>query len=67
MKRTSVFGAGLLLLVASPAMTQPPPGYYDDVEATSAAMIRETLHPVIEDHQRFPYTSSATDTWDILE
>ena len=26
-----------------------------------------TLHEVIDDHTRFPYTSSGTDTWNILE
>jgi endonuclease I len=46
---------------------QPPPGYYDSVDSTSPATLRATLHPVIDDHTRFPYTSSATDTWDILE
>jgi len=29
--------------------------------------LRATLHDVIDDHLRFPYTSSSTDTWDILE
>jgi len=45
----------------------PPAGYYDSVNATSAGALRASLHAVIDDHQRFPYTSSATDTWDILE
>ncbi|KAB2957268.1 MAG: hypothetical protein F9K16_14330 [Thermoanaerobaculia bacterium] len=67
MRPSNVFGAGLLMLAASAAAAQPPPGYYDDVDASSALQIKATLHPVIEDHQRFPYTSSATDTWDILE
>ncbi len=26
-----------------------------------------TLHQIIDDHTRFPYTSSGTDTWNILE
>lgn len=45
----------------------PPPGYYDTVDATNATTLRSTLHPVIDDHTRFPYTSTATDTWNILE
>ena len=44
------------LPLAAPA--DPPDGYYDPVDAT--------LHAVIDDHQRFPYTSGNTDTWDIL-
>jgi len=44
-----------------------PPDYYDSVDTTSAATLRATLHDLIDDHTRFPYTSMATDTWDILE
>ncbi|HKX46520.1 MAG TPA: endonuclease, partial [Planctomycetota bacterium] len=46
---------------------QAPPGYYDSVDASSAAALRATLHAVVDDHQRFPYTAGGTDTWDILE
>jgi len=56
----------LFTLVAVGA-AQAPPGYYDTVDSTNAASLRSTLHAVIDDHTRFPYTSSATDTWDILE
>lgn len=42
-------------------------GYYDSVDASSPEALRATLHEVIDDHQRYPYTSSTTDTWDILE
>lgn len=55
------------IAVPTAAFAQAPAGYYDDVDASSASTIRTTLHPVIDDHTRFPYTSSATDTWDILE
>ena len=52
---------------ALPAGAQAPPGYYDAVDSSNAATLRASLHGVIDDHQRFPYTSSATDTWNILE
>lgn len=42
------------------------PDYYDSVDDGSAAALRATLHQVIDDHVRFPYTSSRTDVWDIL-
>jgi len=58
--------ASLGILTIS-AGAQAPPGYYDTVDATNAIDLRSTLHDVIDDHQRFPYTSSATDTWNILE
>jgi endonuclease I len=45
----------------------PAAGYYDSVDSSSQSALRSTLHGVIDDHLRFPYTSSNTDTWDILE
>lgn len=48
-------------------MADPPAGYYATVDDTSSATLRTSLHAVIDDHIRFPYTSSGTDTWDILE
>lgn len=41
--------------------------YYAAVDASNATTLRMTLHPVIDDHLWFPYSSSSTDTWDILE
>lgn len=55
-----------VLLVPS-LRAQEPPGYYASVNASSAATLRATLHAVIDDHTRFPYTASSTDTWTILE
>ena len=48
------------------ASAQIPAGYYDTVDTTNAATLRATLHDVIDDHTRFPYTASTTDTWDIV-
>ncbi len=53
-------------LVASALGAQPPAGYYDTVDATNATTLRLTLHDVIDDHTRFPYTDTSTDTWDIV-
>lgn len=57
----------LLWLVPAAASADPPPGYYDSVDSLSRSGLRSTLHNVIDDHIRFPYTSSNTDTWNILE
>lgn len=55
-------------LALLPALLAPiPPGYYDSVDASTPATLRATLHQVIKDHVRFPYTSGGTDTWVILE
>ncbi len=42
--------------------------YYLGVDASNAASLRTTLHAVIKDHMRYPYTDDVgIDTWDILE
>ena len=41
-------------------------GYYGTVNTSSASALRSSLHLVIDDHTRFGYTASATDTWDVL-
>lgn len=58
--------AALAFVFAAAAQAQAPPGYYDTVDATNPTTLRQTLHAVIKDHIRFPYTSTNTDTWDIL-
>lgn len=68
----AVQGIGALLLATLLAtgglsFADPPPGYYDTVDTTSAAALRATLHAVIDGHTKIPYTSSSTDTWDVLE
>ena len=55
-------------LLAAVALALPPPdGYYDSVDESSPEALRASLHEIIDDHVRFPYTSDAPDTWDILE
>ncbi|HSX60633.1 MAG TPA: endonuclease [Tahibacter sp.] len=41
--------------------------YYASANTGSAAALRASLHAIIDDHVRFPYSSSGTDTWTILE
>jgi endonuclease I len=55
--------------------TAPNPGscaftaecYYDAVVPQDPTTVRAVLHQLIDDHEPFPYTSPATDTWDILD
>lgn len=57
-----------LLVAVARLAAQAPPGYYATVDTTSAATLRVTLHAVIDDHVKYPYSSSsATDTWNVLE
>jgi hypothetical protein len=37
------------------------------VDPRAEGVLRSTLHEVVDDQVRFPYTSSNKDTWDILE
>ncbi|MGA9572317.1 MAG: endonuclease, partial [Lysobacterales bacterium] len=41
--------------------------YYDGVDKSTPQAMRDSLHEIIDDHTRYPYTSSVTDTWDVLE
>ncbi len=61
--RTHSFGA----CNAGQSFTAPVTGYYSGVNASSPSNLRASLHAVIDDHKRFPYTASTTDTWDVLE
>ncbi|MDE0960391.1 MAG: endonuclease [Planctomycetota bacterium] len=54
------------LLSTGPLQADPPPGYYNPANGLAGEALRQALHSIIDDHQRFPYTSSATDTWDIV-
>ncbi len=56
-----------VLALACALAAQAPPTYYNSVVTTSAAQLRSTLHAVIDDHVRIPYTASTVDTWDVLE
>ncbi len=64
----TVLTVGLLLLaVGGQALADAPAGYYDTVDYTNEATIRQTVHDIIDGHTKIPYTSSAKDTWDVLE
>ncbi len=41
--------------------------YYSTANPSSASALRASLNAIIDDHTRFPYTATTTDTWDILE
>jgi endonuclease I/fibronectin type 3 domain-containing protein len=56
-----------LLIYSSTIYSQAPPGYYSSADTTDPNTLRNTLHQIIDDHTRFPYTSSSTDTWNVLE
>ncbi len=44
-----------------------PAGYYDTVDTSTPAAMRSSLHAIIDDGIKIPYTSTSTDTWDVEE
>ncbi len=55
-----------LLIMALSAAADAPDGYYDSLTGLEGAALRAELHEIIDDHKRLPYTSSETDTWDVI-
>ncbi|MGB8635049.1 MAG: endonuclease [Rhodanobacteraceae bacterium] len=41
-------------------------GYYSGVDTSSPTALRSSLHQLLEQVTKIPYTDSATDTWDVL-
>jgi endonuclease I len=67
--RVEVVETARKALAVSPLATtcaSAPASYYATVDTSSPVTLRATLHDVIDDHVRFPYSSTSTDTWDIL-
>ena len=62
-----IISLAFLILTINIASAQAPAGYYSTIDESTPATLKSTLHNIIKDHTRFPYTSSSTDTWDILE
>jgi len=65
---TVVLVALLALSGAATLRAAAPAGYYDTVSTATPTALRQSLHDIIKDHTRYPYSSSTEiDTWDILE
>lgn len=55
-----------LIVLCGAAWAEPPNGYYVGLDPTNNETLRASLHAVIDDHIRYPYTAADTDTWDIV-
>ncbi|AIY67315.1 endonuclease [Pseudoalteromonas piratica] len=60
---TSIFVA----CYATQSLAAAPENYYSSADQTTADKLKQSLHHIIKGHTKIPYTSSATDTWDVLE
>ncbi len=56
----------ILFLVPLFSIAQVPANYYLSAENNADAALKYELNQIIDNHTVFPYTSSSTDTWDIL-
>jgi len=63
----ALFGSVALFGASFSADASAQANYYNSVDDSNSAALRSSLHALIDDHSRFPYTASGTDTWDILE
>ncbi|TDR20497.1 endonuclease [Marinicella litoralis] len=63
------FVCTILIFIINPTLVlgQAPVGYYSTIDETNPTTLRNSIHNIIDDHTRYPYTSSAVDTWDVLE
>jgi endonuclease I/chitodextrinase len=57
----------LLTLTCGSGFAGAPAGYYDAVDTTTAANLRQSVHSIIDDHTLIPYNATSTDTWNVLE
>ena len=44
-----------------------PQNYYQEADGKSSGELKEALYQIISNHITYPYTSSSTDTWDIIQ
>ncbi len=63
----SLFISLFILLSVQLSFGQIPAGYYSSAENTAGIILKFELNQIIDNHIEFPYTSSSTDTWDILK
>lgn len=57
----------MFTLISTSSLSQIPVGYYNTIDDSNPTALRNSIHNIIKDHTRYPYTSSAVDTWDVLE
>ncbi len=62
-----IFLAALTCSLLINTFPQAPDGYYDAADGKKGAGLKSALHSIIKGHTKYPYSSSSTDTWDILK
>lgn len=67
MKKSATIFLVVFLVSNFSAFAQAPDGYYAAADGLSGGSLKSALNSIIKGHTEFPYTSSSTDTWDILK
>jgi len=67
MKRNLLSLLAVVWLTTSVLMAQVPQGYYDSTAGLSGDALKSALNSIIKGHTEYPYSSAATDVWDILK
>jgi endonuclease I len=57
----------MLVIFTTNVFSQIPDGYYNSAQDLQGEELKATLNDIISGHTEYPYTSSSTDTWDILK
>ena len=57
----------IFLILFSAINAEIPPNYYSSTEGLTGSYLKAALHNIIDEHTTYPYTSTKTDTWDILK
>lgn len=63
---TGWFSLALLLFTLT-TYAQIPSGYYNDAQSKTGEELKLALNSIIKGHTEYSYTSTSTDTWDILK
>ncbi|TMP79371.1 endonuclease I [Pseudoalteromonas phenolica] len=59
--------AMLMSSLSGVTLAAAPQNYYQNIDNANATTLKQSLHIIIKGHTKIPYTSSNTDTWDVLE
>lgn len=57
----------LFVFISLFCFAEIPTGYYDGTNDLTGDALKSALNNIIDNHTDYPYTSSSTDTWDILK
>ncbi|MEQ8473214.1 MAG: endonuclease [Marinoscillum sp.] len=64
----AILAHSAVLMILPALMAQSiPDGYYDAANGLTGEELKAALNDIVKGHDEFPYTSSGTDTWDILK